>query len=218
MRQKLQTSNSNAKKPKQHKRRTVLKAAGAIALAWLLAWSGYVIAKHSRMTADKVVQYQKSIDLARLSAADRLKALKALAEKLNALSPEERQLWRLDLDWFRQLTDEEKAYFMDAFLPGEMQLALRMFEKWPKERQQQEINNAMRELRAHAANPHGHPISGMNGTNGPLLTPELDQKIRTIGLKSIYGQGSAQTKAELAPLLLEVQRQFESGQLNLSKF
>src|SRR6476620_10987916 len=154
-----------------HKRRPVLKAIFAIAVAWALAWSGYVISKHSRMTAEKVSQYQQSIDLARLSAADRLKALKALAEKLNALSPEERQLWRLDLDWFQQLTDEEKAYFIDAFLPGEMQMALRMFEKWPKERQRQEIDNAMRELRAHAANPEGHRLSGLNGTNGPVLTP-----------------------------------------------
>jgi hypothetical protein len=205
-------------KKKQHRQRPILKMVFAIVLAWALAWSGYVISKHSRMTAEKVRHYQNSIDLAHLSAADRLKALKALAEKLNALSPEERQLWRLDLDWFRQLTDEEKAYFIDAFLPGEMQMALRMFEKWPKERQQQEINNAMRELRAHAVNPEAHPLSDLNGTNGPLLTPELDQKIRTIGLNSLFSQGSAQTKAQLAPLLMEVQRQFESGQLSLSKF
>src|SRR4051812_20163468 len=136
----------------KHKQRPVLKMVCAIGVAWALAWSGYVISRHSRMTAEKVKQYQNSMDLAHLSAADRLKALRTLAEKLNALSPEERQLWQLDLDWFRQLTDEEKACFIDAFLPGEMQLALRMFEKWPKERQQQEIDKAMRELRAHAAN------------------------------------------------------------------
>src|SRR5882672_2466636 len=122
-------------KTSNHKRRPVLKAICAITVAWMLAWSGYVISKHSRMTAEKVNQYQNSLDLSRLSAAERLKALKALAEKLNALSPEERQLWRLDRDWFQQLTDEEKAYFIDAFLPGEMQIALKMFEKWPKERQ-----------------------------------------------------------------------------------
>src|SRR5678815_801491 len=120
------------RKTSQHKRRPMLKAVGAIILVWMLAWSGYVISKHSRMTAEKVRQYQKSIDLSHLSAADRLKALKALAEKLNALSPEERQLWRLDVGWFQQLTDDEKAYFIDAFLPGEMQIALKMFEQWPK--------------------------------------------------------------------------------------
>src|SRR5215471_12605811 len=120
---------------RNRKNRTVWKAVGALVLVWALAWSGYVIFKHSRMTAEKVYAYQHSIDLARLSAAERLKALKGLAERLNALSPDERQHWRLDLDWFRQLTDEEKAYFLDAFLPGEMQVALRMFEQWPADRQ-----------------------------------------------------------------------------------
>src|SRR5690349_19823365 len=100
--------------------RPLVLAAGAIILGWLLAWSGYVICGHAKMTAPKVRKYQASIDFAHLSAADRLKALKTLAAKINAMSPEERQLWRLDLDWFRQLTEEEKASFLDAFLPGEM--------------------------------------------------------------------------------------------------
>jgi hypothetical protein len=124
----------------------------------------------------------------------------------------------LDRDWFQQLTNDEKAFFIDAFLPGEMQIALKMFEKWPKERQREEIDKALKELRANAANPNAHSRAGLTGANGPLLTPELDQKVRTLGLNSLYSQGSAQTKAQLAPLLIEVQRQFESGQLSLSKF
>lgn len=198
--------------------RPILVGIVAIIVGWLLAWSAYVICGHAKMTAEKVSKFQASLDFAHMSAAERLKALKALAEKINAMSPEERQRWRLDFEWFRQLTEEEKAFFLDAFLPGEMKTALAMFEKWPKERQQHEIDQAMTELRKHAANPRANPISGINGTNGPLFSPELDKKIRTIGLNSLYSQGSAATKAELAPLLLEVQRQFESGQLNLSHF
>ena len=198
--------------------RPVLIAVGAIVLAWLLAWSGYVISKHSKMTAEKVRQYQLSMDLAHLSAADRLKALKGLAERLNALSPEERQKWQLDLDWFRQLTDEEKAFFIDAFLPGEMQLALKMFEKWPKDQQQKKIDEALKELRANAVSPRPGRQDGLSGTNGPLFSPELDNKIRTIGLNALYSKGSAQTKAELAPLLIEVQHQLEGGQLNMNRF
>ena len=201
-----------------NRNRPPLIAAAAIILVWLLAWSGYVISKHSKMTSEKVSQYQRSLDLARLSSADRLKALKKLAEMLNGLSPEERQLWRLDLDWFRQLTDEEKAFFLDAFLPGEMRLALQMFEKWPKERQQKEIESALKELQKNAVSPQSSELSKLKGTNGPMLTPELDKKLRTIGLNALFSQGSAQTKAQLAPLLMEVQRQFESGQLNLSHF
>jgi hypothetical protein len=202
----------------RHKRYGAIKAALAIVLAWVLALSGYLISKHSRMTAEKVDRYLHSLNLAHLSSADRLKALKNLAQKVNALSPEERQRWRMDMDWFQQLSDEEKAYFIEAFLPGEMQLALKMFEQWPRERQRQEIDNALRELRAHAANPDAYSHAGLAGSNGPVLSPELDQKVRTMGLNALYSKGSAQTRAELAPLLMEIQRQFESGQLSLSKF
>src|SRR5258708_35513437 len=108
--------------------RPILIGIGALIAVWLLAWSGYVICGHAKMTAEKVRKYEASLDWTRLSAADRLKALKALAEKINAMSPEQRQRWRLDPDWFRQLTEEEKAYFLDAFLPGEMKTALAMLE------------------------------------------------------------------------------------------
>ena len=62
-----------------NRNRPLLIAAAAIILVWLLAWSGYVISKHSKMTSEKVSHYQRSLDLARLSSADRLKALKKLA-------------------------------------------------------------------------------------------------------------------------------------------
>ena len=93
-----------------------------------------------------------------------------------------------------------------------------MFELWPKERQQQEIDQALRELRNNAVNPTGEQTSGLNGTNPPLLSPELDKKVRTMGLNTLFSQGSAQTKAQLAPLLIEVHRQLESGQLNMNGF
>jgi len=185
-----------------------------IVLAWLVAWAGYVLARRSRMTFEKMSAYQRSLDLAKLSAAERAAALRKLVDKLNALSPEERAKWHLGLDWLAQLTEEEKSWFIEAVLPGEMKVALNMFERLPKEQQQHQIDQAMAELRRNAAHPSIPRAGGSDGA--PLISPDLDKKIRTMGLNALYSSGSAQTKAEIAPLLIEVQHQMESGQLNMN--
>jgi len=183
---------------------------------WAVALTGYVIAKNSRVTAEKVRAYAEAVDLSKLSAADRAKALKKLADMLNALSLEERRqarLGRLPSLWFDQMTEEEKSAFIEATMPTGFKQMLAAFEQLPEDKRHKTIDDTLKRLKeaeAKAATNSGQPASA--GTNGsPQLSPELEAKVRSIGLQTFYSQSSAQTKAELAPVLEELQRVMESG-------
>lgn len=197
--------------------RPLFIAAGALVLIWLLAAVGYAIAKNSKMTEEKVREYVRSIDFGKLSAAERHKALLALAAKLNALTPEERRRARMDRlaqSWFEQMTEAEKEEFITATLPTDIKQMLNAFEQMPPDKRKKAVENAVKNLKKAkeqaASEPGENPND--NGTNAPPeLSPELVQKAETLGLKTFYTEGSAETKAELAPLLEEVQHTMESG-------
>ena len=193
------------------RQRPLFIAAAAIVFVWLVCWAGYAIAKKSQMTLEKVRQYEHAIDFGKLSAVERAKALRALVDKINALSPEDRRRWHLDRDLLAQLTEEEKAQLIDALVPTQMKLAINAFEQLPKERRQKIVDDAMKKMRELSENPDAGQRAGSGG--GSALSPELEAKVRTIGLNALYSQSSAQTKAELAPLLNEIQQQMESGRL-----
>jgi hypothetical protein len=193
--------------------------AGAVASLvgiWLAVWAGHWYFESLKMTADKVHAYMESVDLTKLTGAARARAIRQLEDKLNALSFEERQRLRMQHllnAWFAKMTDEEKAQFIDATMPTGIKQMINAFEQLPEDKRRQAIDNAMKNLRA-AEN--GAQTRGTNapsaGTNAPPpINPELEAKIRTIGLKAFYSQSSAETKAEAAPLLEELQRVMESG-------
>lgn len=192
------------------RRRPLIIAVVALVAVWIACWAGYVIAKHSKMTLAKVKEYERSIDFSKLSAAERMKALRKLVDKINAMSPDERRHWHLDKDLMAQLTDEEKSWLIDAVMPTEMKLALNAFEKLPKEKRQKIIEDAMKKLKELSTDPNA---MGNGGGGQQDLSPELQAKVRTMGLNTLYSQSSAETKAELAPLLNEIQNQLESGRL-----
>ncbi len=190
------------------RKRAVLHAGLALLAIWAVALAAYFIVQNARMTAEKVRAYAASVDLSRLSAAERARALQRLAEMLNALSLEERQRAQLDRvwrKWFDAMTEQEKSAFLDATLPTGFKQMLDAFEKLPEDQRRRTIDNAMTRLRADQAQGQD------GGPGGPALSPELQAKIRTIGLKTYFSQSSAETKAELAPLLEEIQRTMETG-------
>lgn len=199
-----------------HRWRPVLLSGLAVLVVWAVAVAGYQLAKNARVTAEKVKAYVESVDLAKLSSQARAEAIRKLAAMLNALSIDERRKARLDRlsgRWFDEMSDEEKASFIDATMPTGFKQMLDAFEQLPEDKRHKTIDDALRQLREarnRIQTDNGGPMP--DGTNAPPpLSPELQAQIRTIGLKTFYSQSSAQTKAELAPVLEELQRVMESG-------
>lgn len=183
----------------------------AVVTIWVLAMAGYFIVQNAKVTAAKVQAYIGTVDLSKLSAADRAAALRQLADMLNRLSLEERRALRMGelmRDWFAQMTEEEKAAFIEATLPTGFKQMIAAFEEMPEDRRKRTVDQALQRLREQQPR---RALGEPRGTNAPPLSPELEAKVRTLGLQSFYSGSSAQTKAELAPLLEELQRSMESG-------
>ena len=196
--------------------RAVVWAALVLVGIWALAWGGHWFFKNLKVTPEKVRAYVESVDLSKLSPTARAKALQELADKLNALSFEDRQRLRVERTayrWFEQMTEEEKAQFIEATMPTGFKQMIAAFEELPEDRRRRAIDDALRRLRETNDRAQAGQIAmGQGGTNRPPpISEELQAQVRTIGLKTFYSQSSAQTKAELAPVLEELQRAMESG-------
>src|SRR5437667_11973327 len=200
------------------RQRPLFIAVAIIPVAWIVAIAGYTIAKNSKMTADKVRAYAQSVDLGKLSADARAKAIRDLAAKLNKLSPEERRKARLERSgqrWFEAMTEEEKGTFVELTMPTGFKQMLSSFEQLPEERRRRAISDAMKRLKEtrEQTTEGDEPPSDGETNRPPVLSEDLQQKMAKIGLRTFYSESSAQTKAEMAPLLEELQRTMESGRM-----
>jgi len=203
------------------RQRPVLVALAALVSIWVIAMAAWHVAQTAKATPDKVRVYVAGLDFSHLSAAERAAAIQKLADMLNALSYEERQSLRLDrtaYQWFGQMTEDEKGRLLEATMPTGFKQMITAFEDLPPDKRQHMIDQSvrqMRDARAKMAAAGQLPPQGTNaiGTNTIILSQELQDKVTKIGLQAFYSQSSAQTKAELAPLLEEMQRNMESGRM-----
>ena len=86
------------------------------------------------------------------------------------------------------------------------------FEQMPVDKQQRAVDDALRQMKA-AQDKMAAGGQSPSDPNSQALSPELREKVTKLGLQSFYSQSSAQTKAEMAPLLEEMQRTMESGRM-----
>jgi hypothetical protein len=99
-------------------------------------------------------------------------------------------------------------------MPSGFKQMLTAFEELPEDKRRRSIEDAVTRLKKAQTEVLARAVimgGGGKDTNTPPISEELQAKIRTIGLKTFYSQSSAQTKAELAPVLEDLQRVMESG-------
>lgn len=199
------------------RQRPLFIAVVSLVMAWLLALGGFALASHFKMTAEKLRAYLAGTDLNSLTGEARAKALRDLEDKINALSPDERRRARLGKlwnQWFQEMTEEEKSAFLEATLPSGFKQMLTSFEQQAPEKRKQAIDNAIKNLRqAREETPEEWQKGNTNQNNTNVLSEDLQKQVAVIGLKSVYSDSSAETKAELAPLLEEVQKNMETGRM-----
>jgi len=98
-------------------------------------------------------------------------------------------------------------------MPTGFKQMLGAFEEMPEDRRQRFVSQALKQMKDTREKLAAGGQMPPPGTNSIVLSEELQQKVTTIGLKSFYSHSSAQTKAEMAPLLEEMQRMMESGRM-----
>ena len=112
------------------------------------------------------------------------------------------------------MTEAERLKFIEATLPTGFKQMMDAFSQLPDDRRKKFIDDAMKRLRDEGANGI-NKTAGDYGKNGPPpLSPELENKVRELGLKELYTDSSAETKAELAPLVEQMQQLVRSGRMH----
>lgn len=195
------------------RRRFLVGAAVVMLVAWGLALGGFFWARNTRPTAERLGRFLRDTRLQQLDPAARTRALQRLAELLNGLPPEERRKARLQglwQSWLAEMTEPEQLAFVESTAPTGFRQMLDAFERLEPGQRQRTVDDAMRRLRE--ARSALAEAESQDGTS-PVLTEEARERVAKLGLKAYYAGSSARTKAELAPMLEELQQAMESGRL-----
>jgi hypothetical protein len=191
----------------------LILAAIAVVAVWAVSVIGYRLATGAKMTPEKLAAALRETDLNKLRAEERARRLQELADKFNALQRDDRRAARRDAAWDRlwsDMTEQERSEFVERTMPGGFRQMISAFEQMPEEKRRAAITNTLARLQR-AREGEGAMDDG--DPNRPAMSEELQKKVITTGLQTFYAESSAQTKAELAPVLEEMQRLMENGQL-----
>ena len=176
---------------------------GSLALVgvWLFALGGIWFARSQKMTAQKVQQYLDAHALANRNDAERRAILDGLAHRVNRLSFEERQKLRFEQSQrklFAQMTDDERARYLDQTLPEGMHQVMDAFNKMDPRRRKRYVDHAVNELKRMQTDDNREEID--KALNDQNLKRIIDQ-----GMKSYMSEANASAKLDAQPIIEQIQ-------------
>ena len=157
-------------------------------------------ARNAKPTPESVAKYLDAHPVEGRSPQERQAVINGYADRLSRLDFDERRETRMDKrpgQFFKSLTPEEQACFIDKTVPAGFKQMLEALNKMTPEKRVGFVIRAMNDMRKER-----------EGSSEP--SPKFDdpnvQKIMGSGLKSFFSEASPETKMALAPLIEEMQR------------
>lgn len=179
-----------------------IKAAAILLAVWAVAGGIMWWAAAHKPTPASVSAYVEKVSIEGKSASERTAEMEKIARQLNTLTYEQRQQVQMNRKvdkFFRQLSDEEKARFLDLTLPSGFKQMMEALNKMPRDQRQRFVNRALKDMQ------------DKEGEQPPADQQQIAQKIIDQGLKSFYSDASAETKMDLAPLIEQFQHNLQGG-------
>lgn len=178
-----------------------LKAAVLLAAIWLVAGGAIFWARSAKVTPETLTKFIETHPIQNQAGSARAKLIEKVAAQMNALSYEDRREVRMGrrLDgFFRALTPQEQADFLDRTLPTGFKQMMDALNKMEPAKRKQFVEHALHDMKEH------------EGERPPDET--LDQNARKMidqGFKSFYSDASAATKMDVAPLIEQLQKNLQ---------
>ena len=177
-----------------------LSAIAILAGVWLIAAGIIWGARALKPTPEKLVAYIEKHPLEGQSGKNREQTIDAVADQLNGLSYEQRRAIRggAKLDrFFRDLTPQEQARFLERTLPTGFKQMMDAFNKMTPEKRKRFVEKTLAEMKKE------------EGEKPPELDDKNVEKIVQEGLKAFYSDASAEVKMDLSPLIEEMQKNLQ---------
>lgn len=183
-----------------------IRAVLALGVIWIIASGVIYFARSTKPTSASVETAFASAELAGKTDDQRSRVIEKIAAQLNRLPYDERRELRrsgVSEDFFRSLTPEEQLRFLDATLPTGFKQMMEAFNKMDREKRKELVDRALREMQRQDSEESTAPPAALDDQNV--------QRIVDQGLRSFYNDSNAEVKADLAPLIEQLQHSLQRG-------